>query len=142
MVAPPSGGGVVHTFAGAGVAGIIEPFRLQSISHVRLDTLRRQGINVDGLLRHAEEVRTLILTNPRVAVAWRRAGGPEILRAFVAQPVVSGSVASKPKHWAEILGPFISLLTRYGSAALCEDLAEFSGVLDTIEGQLQDEEGQ
>ncbi|HEX7185098.1 MAG TPA: hypothetical protein VF756_24935 [Thermoanaerobaculia bacterium] len=141
-VAPLSGGGVVHTFAETGSAGIIEPFRLQSISHVRLNTLKQQGINVDGLLRHAEEVRTLILTNPRVAVAWRRAGGPEILRTFVGQPVVEGSVASKPNHWAETLGPFISLLTRYGSAALCEDLAEFSGVLDTIEGQLHGKQGQ
>jgi hypothetical protein len=135
-----SGGEGVHSFVQMNPGRGVEPFRIGSFSRTRLDALRQQGFDADRSLRHAEEIRALILTNPRVAAAWRRGRGPDMFRFLLAEQRVARSLESEPHRWPESLEPFLALLNRYGSAALCSDLPEFRRVLAFIERQSDEAE--
>jgi hypothetical protein len=130
-----SGGEAVHPLTPVTTGQKVEPFPIWGISRARVDALSRQGFDADRWLRHAVEVRVLILTNPRVAVAWRRGRGPEMFRFLLEQRREAWVPGSESNHWVGGLGPFLAMLNRYGSTALRSDVAEFLCLLGIIDSQ-------
>jgi hypothetical protein len=87
--------------------------------------------------RHENEVRSLIDTNRRIAAAWRRNGGPQILNGiFRAIRLPDQRLPSEVagRSLMERLTAIQRALARYGSPALSSDLARYVPQLAALGG--------
>jgi len=87
--------------------------------------------------RHFPEAQTLVNKNRRVATAWHRNGGPQLVRGLLRmaespQEALPAEIDGKPlpQCLAGIQGAF----TRYGSPALAADLSEYGPALALLAG--------
>jgi subtilisin family serine protease len=98
-----------------------------------LAALRRRALGTpEGQLyaallsRHFSEVRALVNTNRRVAVTWRRVGGPALVRRLLRGPsAVSQRDEVPPRR--EQLERFFATVARFATQALRDDLVEHGG---------------
>ncbi len=86
--------------------------------------------------RHLPEAQALVNNNRRVAVAWRRNGGTQIVRSALritesGEPLPA-EINGKPLH--ECITGIQGILTRYGSAQLSADLRKYGPPLAQLGG--------
>ncbi len=104
-----------------------------AMSMVQEDLMATQhGVAVArALLGHRREVRILVQSNRRVAAVWRHVAAPELVEGFLEAvnnhdlPIVRMDPATTRDH----LRRFATILARYGSAELRDDLARMADAL-------------
>jgi len=92
---------------------------------------------VELYIRHTQEVRRLIDGNRRVATAWHRAGGPEILatlRAAVETPRQPIPTTLAGESLVRRLERILHALHRHGSSRLRADIAAYGDVVRRLGG--------
>jgi hypothetical protein len=86
---------------------------------------------------HIAETQRLVNSNPRVATAWHRNGGPEILNAMLRMlqrhdEPMPDSINGRP--FADCLERMRPVLARYASPALAADLPRFAEWMKSFAG--------
>jgi hypothetical protein len=96
-----------------------------------------------GLLStHVDEVRRLINSTAKVALVWRRAGGPALVRHILAQPTderLTIPAAVGEFDMTALFERLLNALEHHGSAALRRDAARYRGFLLAAPGRRLDE---
>ena len=99
---------------------------------------------------HVDEVRRLIDTNKRVAVVWRRGGGPTILRHLIERPRDDASAVCRSRSTSfslrTLLERLMKVFARFGGEALRGDVARWGDLvlaapgsdLDTLDARLRE----
>jgi hypothetical protein len=109
-----------------------------AMSKVQEDLMATQhGVAVArALLGHLREVRTLVRSNRRVAAVWRHVAAPELVEGFLLAvndpdlPIVRTDPTTTRDH----LRRFATILARYGSTELRDDLARMADALIEMVG--------
>jgi hypothetical protein len=127
-------------FSGAGLAarGAAAPVmaRLQEVEREVAATPAGKEL-ADVVLRHFDEVQTLVNTNRRVATAWHRNGGPKIVQSLVRMiqapdEALPDTIDGRPL--SECLARLQKSLARYASPALSLDLTRYTSRLVRLAG--------
>jgi hypothetical protein len=87
--------------------------------------------------RHFPEAQKLVNTNKRVATAWRRNGGPQIVRdvlRMLQSPEGTLPHEIERRPLSECLSRIQRVFARYGSSELAADLAEYGPPLAQLAG--------
>lgn len=97
----------------------------------------RGRLFTDLIQRHLVEAQKLVNTNKRVATAWHRNGGPQIVQGLLRAVQVPGqripsTIDGEPL--ADRLARIQTVFTRYGSEALSSDLREHGPLLAELAG--------
>jgi hypothetical protein len=98
---------------------------------------RRGRLYSDLIQQHFPEAQKLVNTNKRVATAWRRNGGPQIVQGLLRAVQVPGQripSAIDGEPLADRLARIQTVFTRYGSEALSSDLREHGPLLAELAG--------
>jgi hypothetical protein len=93
-------------------------------------------------LRHSTELNQLVNHNRRVAVAWRRANGPEVLREVMRaadEPTFSLPATIDGEPADRVLLKFLRVTERYASPPLQCDLARHAAFLASLPGRSYEE---
>jgi subtilisin family serine protease len=128
---------------GGSAAPLGFPFAPTAVAHrgigVRLRTLEEQFGNFPiwhelGALMstHFDEVLRMIRRNRRVAVAWRRMQGPALVHQLLVQAGYRGQPVVLPSEVSDCTGQIdrmLTLLARYGSAALRSDVGRYRSLI-------------
>src|SRR6185369_9233867 len=123
FVGPGGGGGgggnPAASFIEGGDPAVARLAPTRDFAGWRNEVMRRPAAQLLAALvsTHVDEVRRLIDTNKRVAVAWRRGGGPAILRNLVERPwddalLLPAEVDGFPLR--RLLDRLIKMLARFG----------------------------
>lgn len=86
---------------------------------------------------HFDEILRLVNTNRRVATAWHRMRGPDLLRRFAALPDEDDPllpVESGGKPLTSHLQRMLALLARYGSPPLQADIQAYGSLVLILPG--------
>ncbi len=146
VLAPPGGGGggggggpMAPVFRLAQEAAPRSPMRAAGHAGWPAETTRRPSFQLFAALvsTHIDEVRRLIDGNRRIAVVWRRGGGPAILRHLLERPRNAGlllptEVDGFPVQ--SLLDRLMAVLARFGSEALRADVARWGGFVRAAPG--------
>lgn len=92
--------------------------------------------------RHADEARTLVNTNKRVATVWHRSGGPQVLHA--ALRAIQDTSARLPQSIGEqsfrdCIRRIAAIFTRYASKPFADDIARFEEEVARLGGSSYEE---
>ena len=82
--------------------------------------------------QHFQEAQNLVNTNRRVATAWHRHGGPEIVRSLLQETHLPAEVNGKPLP--DCLAGIEQAFRRYGSPQLAADIDEYAPPLAQLAG--------
>jgi hypothetical protein len=144
LVPSPGGGG-----GGGGTIDSVDPeperFAPRVASRIwneQLSTHPAFQLGAALVSTHVDEVRRLIDTNKRVAVAWRRGGGPTILRYLMQRPpgvhmILPATVAQFSS--SALIERMMKLFERFGSESLRADIARWRDLLLATPGSELDE---
>jgi subtilisin family serine protease len=125
-------GGSGATPPGAPGAGAPGPHALYTARIGRLEAAIRGDPEAHVLAvlvaAHVDEVRRLLDAHLRVAVAWHRLGGPDLVRILITSADPFAALRGRPPS-AAWLGRFLEALDRYGSPRLRRDIARHSALL-------------
>ncbi|HEX6347303.1 S8 family serine peptidase [Umezawaea sp.] len=91
----------------------------------------RPGVQLFASLvsEHVDEVLRLVNTNRRVLVAWRRLGGPQVVRRLLHGPAVNGALLPEAVDGLdvhELVTGFLAVLDRFAGPRLRADLVRFA----------------
>ncbi len=87
--------------------------------------------------RHLQEVQTLLNTNRRVAAAWQRNGGPQIVHSFMHVAHLPAQILPEEingKPLSECLAEIQSVFVRYASPEFAADLEKYGPPLAQFAG--------
>lgn len=120
-------------------AAALRPFLQKRLAQVERDvSATPDGLEYAELVkRHFAETQRLINGNRRVATAWHRNGGPQILQAFLNMLQRRDQrlpVAINGKPFADCVERMRRVFARYASPALAKDLSRFAPRLETFAG--------
>ena len=126
---PPA---MVHVVPEPSLFSFIEP-------HVRRDALSSNGVRLylHLFLRHQAEIRAMLDSNRRVALAWHRSHGPRLLQHVF--EAIAAPDRPLPAHiggssWSDCVRSILDAFAAAGSADLREDVARHGTLLTRLGG--------
>jgi subtilisin family serine protease len=111
----------------------LTPHTLRSrLADLQLRFGARPGLQLFAALvsEHVDEALRLVNTNRRVLVAWRRLGGPQVVRRLLHGPPPNDTLLPAVvdgRDVAELIAGFVAVLDRFAGPRLRADIARFAG---------------